>query len=349
MAKISKPAELPLPVTSKDKSGSWGHASGRIWSREKDLLGRAGVDRLYAATTVDEISRLLLEHRYPQKDTVLDMVHAERCQLYELLSEITPDDGFHHVLVLSNDAHNLKAALKMTLLEEEPDEEMFKSLMSRPSLLDSDLLWRSIVRGEKNIEMPEWANVVIARARQAYKADYDVASIDRSIDRDIHAMIARIASSLHDSWLTGYFAMVRDLKNFETLLRAHHRKMSDHVYESSLLADGLITRETWLSYYGADDQTCIDDLCDTPYKVMSSHFVTYKDKGGAALFSRDRDNLLYRYLARGMSTLSGAPRVIAYVMARESEFKNVRIALAVLVDGLKSESVRPLRRDFHRR
>lgn len=349
MANILKPSSLPLPETAKDKAGSWGHASGRIWYREKFLLGRAGFDRLYTVTSVDEVRRLLMEHGYPQEDTVPEMVNAERRQLYELFCEVTPEDGFLHVLLLRDDAHNLKTALKVSLLGDEPDEKTFESLMSRPSLLEPDILWHSVVRGEKDAVMSEWADFVIDRAREAYQADYDTASIDRSIDRDIHAMIVEMTCLLKDSWLSDYFAMVRDLTNFETLLRAKHRKMSEQLYGASLLADGIINRDEWLYYYRADDQTCIDDLCDTPYKVLSSHFVTYRERGGAALFSRDRDNLLYRHLVQGMTTLSGPPRVIAYVMARECEFKNVRIALSVLVDGLKSERIRPLRRDFQKR
>ncbi|HZK42292.1 MAG TPA: hypothetical protein VFD14_04890, partial [Clostridia bacterium] len=103
---------LALPLADKEKAGSWGHATGRIWYREKNLLGRSGLDRLYAASSEEEVKRLLLEHGYPQKDRALDMIAAECDQLYQLLSDITPDDGFYQILVLGRDARNLKLALK---------------------------------------------------------------------------------------------------------------------------------------------------------------------------------------------------------------------------------------------
>ena len=339
---------LPLPLADKDKAGSWGHATGRIWYREKNLLGRSGLDRLYAASSEEEVKRLLLEHGYPQKDRALDMLAAECDQVYQLLSEITPDDGFYQILVLGRDALNLKLALKYALLVQDKDPEDFKSLMSRPALLDGDLLWRVLVGGEADMAFPRWAAEVAARARHAYGENYDAASIDRAVDRDIEAIRADLAIHLKADWISGYLDRVRDLTNFETLLRARHRKMSQALYESSLLAGGLIDHEAWVRYYHEDDQVCIDDLCNTPYKVLSAHFVSYGDEGGAALFSADRDKLLAHYLEAGVHSLSGAPRVIAYIMAREYEFKNIRLVMAAVADGLDRENIQALRRDFRK-
>lgn len=348
MAKKLAPPPLPLPPTDKNKAGSWGHASGRIWSREKDLMGRSGLDRLYAASSEEEVKRLLLEHRYPQKETALAMLAAERDQLYQFLAEIVPDDGFYQLLLLGDDALNLKTALKIALLAPETDQDRFKSLMSRPSLLEGDLLWRALVRGEEETGLPDWAAQVAARARLAYGDAYDLAAIDRSVDRDMHSIRADLALSLKTPWLTAYGDMVRDLINLETLLRARQHKMSPELFAANLLPDGLIDRQEWLRYYENDNQVCIDDFCDTPYKGLSGHFVTYGDKGGPALFSLDRDQILAQHLESGCQTLSGAPRVIAYVMAREYEFKNIRLVMSSLAHGLDHGEVQALRRDFRK-
>ena len=95
MAKSVKTSKMPLPVADPQKAGSWGHAAGRIWVREKALLGRTGFDRLFSLASIDEIKRLLLEHGYPQQDTVKEMLIWAREELYELLAEIAPDDRFY--------------------------------------------------------------------------------------------------------------------------------------------------------------------------------------------------------------------------------------------------------------
>ena len=349
MAKSVMTSKMPLPVADPQKAGSWGHAAGRIWVREKTLLGRTGFDRLFSLSSVDEIKRLLLEHGYPQQDTVEEMLIWAREELYELLAEIAPDDRFRQLLLLDDDAYNLKIALKTVLSGEAPEEERFTKKLSRPSLISHELLWRHAIRADKDAILPEWADYIMGRAREAFSSHYDFASIDRSVDYDIAAMKAKLAEPLKEPWLSRYFAMTRDLKNLETLLRAKHRKTAETVYEESLLPGGLIEKKRWIECFDADDQHCIDGLCDTPYKPLSSYFVFYREKGGAAAFAKDRDNLLYAELERGSSMLSGAQRVMAYFMARECEYKNIRLVLSILEDGLDRASVGTLRRDFQKR
>lgn len=345
MTEKRKQTAIPLPGVRKDKAGSWGHAAGRVWCLEKDLLGPLGLDRLYAAETADDVKRLLLEHGYPQKEAVSDMVQDESCRLYSFLEEVTPSDGYHQALLLQRDAHNLKTSLKASYAADQPAEEEFKSWLLRPALIPADTLWHAVVCREKETALPAWGQAIVSRAQEFYLADYAVLSVDRSVDRDIHTLIARIADGLDDTWLAGYFDRVRDLANLETLHRVRVRAMELPAYRDSLLPDGMVRREAWLSFFGADDQRIMDDLCASPYRALSSHFVTY-GQGGASAFSLDRDRLLCGYLEEGFRTLSGPPRVIAYIMARECEFKNCRIVMSALTDGISRGVAASLRRDF---
>ena len=316
---------------------------------EKSLLGRAGTDRLFSLSSVDDVKRLLLEHGYPQQDSAEAMVREARGELYHLFSDIAPDDRYWQLLLMDDDALNLKVALKTMLAEEEPDEATFSAKLSSPSLISHELLWRHSVAADKDAPLPTWAKTVMTRAKEAYLRHYDMASVDRSIDHDIAWLKMKMVAPLGESWLKDYLSMTRDLVNLETLLRAKYRDIAISVFEESLLPDGLVDKETWLHCYLEEPSFCIDRLCGSPYMSLSSHFASYKEPGGAQAFSRDRDNLLYDKLERGMHMLSGAYRVMAYVMARESEYKNIRIALSMLQDGLDETSLSSLRRDFQKR
>ena len=346
MARRLKEPAIPLPPVRKDKAGSWPHASGRVWCLEQDLFGRSGLDRLFAADSEEEVRRLLLEHRYPQKETIEGMVLEENLRLYAFLMEVTPDDGYCQVLLLPRDATNLKISLKAAFAGQAPGEEAFKARLLQPSLIPADVLWRGVIRAEKETALPPWAGAILARAREAYLAGYDPAAIDRSIDRDIHALIRQITLAFEDPWMAGYFDRVRDLANLETLLRVRMRRVGLSVYKDSLLPGGTVPLEAWFSYFDADDQAVIDDLCDTPCQPLSSHFVTYRERGGASRFSLARDKLLYSYLEGGFRMLSGPPRVMAYIMARECEFKNIRIVMQAVTGGPSRGAIGSLRRDF---
>lgn len=348
MAKHSPLSSLPLPDRKKDRPGSWGYASGRIWCLEKDLFGRSGLDRLYAASSSDEVRRLLLEHRYPQKDAVEDMVMAERCQVYERLGEMVPDDGFWQIFLLPADVANIKTGLKLSILGEDPGEEEFESRLTRPSLVGHELLWQALIREDTEACacLPPWAGLMVQRAREAYAQVFDPAAIDRSLDRDLHSLTADLAADLQDPWLTGYYDRVRDLHNLEALLRARHRRISREQLTLALLPEGLIGHEALLGCLGADD--ACTQVFSGPYRELAVFLGSFGEKGGPRLFAREKDGLLAEYMRQGLAVLSGAPRVIAFVMAREFEFKNIRIALAGLENGLDETVLQPLRRDFNK-
>ncbi len=346
MARKKHVTALVLPDLEKDRPGSWEYASGSVWCLEKDLMGRAGLDRLYAAQSADEVRRLLMEYRYPQKESVEAMIEAEKLRLYAFFEDVAPEETYVQALLMRHDAHNLKLALGYALTGESPDRDSFDGELLKPSLIDGDLLWCAVIRGEKDRILPGWADRILATAKEAYLAGYDLASADRAIDRSVHEVIQHVTGTIRDPWLGGYFSLYRDLTNLETLLRAKARSMEESVYADNLLPDGRLDRQDWLSYYRSDTRQIIDDLCDTPYQVLSSHFATYGEPGGRSAFSLDRDRMLAAYLSEGKTRLAGPPRVVAYLMARELEFKNIRIVMSTLADGRTGEDAAAFRRDF---
>jgi vacuolar-type H+-ATPase subunit C/Vma6 len=345
MTEAKAAVELVVPDVRK-RSGSWGHACGRIWGREAHLFGRGGLDRLYGAETVDDVRRLLLEHQYPQEDTVAQSVAAEHRDTYALIDDIMPDDVYMLALLLPADGHNIKVCLKQSLREGDRPIEDVAAMFRHPARLEAASLHAYIVEGERDTDLEPWAIAVIARAREAYKEAYDVASIDRSVDRDIHELLRRLAADAKAPWLAEVLATERDLINLETLLRGRHRKVSAAVYEATLLPEGKLSHTDWAELFSADRATLTLRLRETPYAPLVDHIETYGQRGGPSLFARDRDRLLMDAYARGTRVFTGPERVVAYVKARACEFKNIRIVMAGLVDGIEHETILSLRRDF---
>ncbi|HNZ63750.1 MAG TPA: V-type ATPase subunit, partial [Bacillota bacterium] len=343
---VAKPRDILIPAIETQRFGSWVHASGRIWVLEKDLLGRSGLDRLYAAASFDEIRGLLLEHRYPQKDTLHEMLQAEAASLYEFLEEAAPDDGYRAALLLPADAHNLRVMLRESLHGEKAHSyRSLEKLVKQPSLINPETLWRALVSREREVALPPWLQAAADRAREAYAEQYDAVSIDLSVERDFHDMLRLIASKTRNEWFETYFTMVRDLTNLETLLRCRLRRCNESLYAASLLSDGAVTKDQWALFQGGESDIAIQ-LEATPYRAMTAFVASYGERGVAAAFSRERDLLLYRHLSSGSKQLSSAERVLSYIMAREVEIRNIRIMMSALSDTLSGAEYTVLRRDY---
>jgi len=347
MGKKSQFREVITPVIDAQRFGSWGHASGRVWVLEKDLFGQAGLDRLYGASSPDDIRALLLEHHYLQKDTVEETLQATHIALYELLDEIAPEDGYRVALLLPTDAHNVRVMLRESLRGEEAGD--FKSLarfIKIPSLFDPEMLWRAIVAREKDVALPDWITSMVEKARLAYAEHYDAVSIDLSVERQLYEMLGAIASELDSEWFEQYTTMTRDLVNLETLVRSRLRGVNETLYNASLLPGGLISEERWRELYEAEDEEIVAQLDKTPYRCMIPFISAYGEQGSASKFSRERDGLLYGHLSTGAKRLSGPERVLSFVIARELEIRNVKMMLSALDNELSDEEFIALRRDF---
>ena len=347
MGKKSQLREVITPVIEVQRYGSWAHASGRFWVLERDLFGRSGLDRLYGVTSLDDIRGLLLEHHYPQKDSVVETLQAAHIGLYELLGEVAPEDGYRVALLLPADAHNVRVMLRESLRGEEAgDFESLAKLIRTPSLVEPELLWRALVAREKDALLPEWVTSIAEKARLAYAEHYDAVSIDLAVERRLHEILSAIASELDSCWFGKYMTMTRDLTNLETLVRSRLRRVNETLYNASLLPGGLIPEEQWRALYGRSDDEIAEQLEMTPYGSMIPLISSYGEQGGASNFSRERDILLYGHLSTGKEQLSGPERVLSYIMARELEIRNVKMVLSALANELGEEELIALRRDF---
>jgi vacuolar-type H+-ATPase subunit C/Vma6 len=298
MGKKSQLREVITPVIGVQRYGSWAHASGRIWVLERDLFGRSGLDRLYGVTSLDDIRGLLLEHHYPQKDSVVETLQATHIGLYELLGEVAPEDGYRVALLLPADAHNVRVMLRESLRGEEAgDFESLAKLIRTLSLVEPELLWRALVAREKDALLPEWVTSIAEKARLAYAEHYDAVSIDLAVERRLHEILSAIASELDSCWFGKFMTMTRDLTNLETLVRSRLRRVNETLYNASLLPGGLIPEEQWRALYGRSDDEIAEQLEMTPYGSMIPLISSYGEQGGASNFSRERDILLYGHLS----------------------------------------------------
>ena len=98
------------------------YAVARIRSRELGLLNQSFIDQLLGARSVDEAMRLLQDKGWympdeytTESDRVEKMLSAEKKKTWDLIEELVDDMSVFDVLLIENDYHNLKAAVKEAL------------------------------------------------------------------------------------------------------------------------------------------------------------------------------------------------------------------------------------------
>jgi V/A-type H+-transporting ATPase subunit C len=90
----------------------YAYAVARIRTHEARLLTRHDIDRLLAAPTEADCLRILVDRGYPAAENGDAMLAAETTQAWALLRELAPNLSVFDVLLCRNDFHNVKAAIK---------------------------------------------------------------------------------------------------------------------------------------------------------------------------------------------------------------------------------------------
>ena len=343
---VSAMDKLHLPPVRDKKIGSWRFAAGRIRSLEVNLFRKSGLDRLFHAEELQDLRLLLQEHRYPQDDFA-EALKKERIAVYDLLQEIAPQDAYRVALLVFADVHNLKFMLKENLKDSSKRSfDEMSHLLMKPSLADPAQVYELISGvGDKSAAQP-WITELIDLGEKAYYDTYEVAAIDRALDKKAHMIAAELADDLGNDWFIRYFALQRDLINLETFFRVRHRALSETTYKESLLPEGLISEQEWQELYGAEDERISEVLNKVGYGVFEPYLETYGASGEAARFVRDRDQVLIDHIESGRHFLSGPELTLSYVLAREFEIKNLRIVDAAIRNRLHLEQRNALRRDL---
>lgn len=355
-----------------NKIGSYRYAAGRIRSLELKLMNNSQINRLFEARTITEIQRLMQECGYEagEPEAALSM---ETEAVYELILEIMPDGGYAEALLLFHDTQNLKAILKHLSVNwikgENPsgqhDEEasvnqavkspasvrhldfrQVERLMLSPSLVEPEELFKA-VRDQKPENIPEWMYDLAMEAAERYRQTYDISVIDLIIDRTAYERATCIAKELGNRWFIDYFILKRDLINLESLLRCKALGIGRAYFEQCLLPDGQIDKNTWLRYFDANYDAWAVELKKTALSDFLEIASQYGQPGSATRFGQLADQKIMEHLRKALHVLSGPEIPLAYLLARELEIKNIRIALTCLRNNIPSARARDMARESY--
>ena len=103
---------------------SYGFAIGNLRAKENSLLKKSDLLTFAGAENTEQLSGYLRDKGFSDRtsnDDVPQLLKNSASNLWDYLNEISPDEGIFRPFLLENDFHNLKAAIKATVKNTEPD------------------------------------------------------------------------------------------------------------------------------------------------------------------------------------------------------------------------------------
>lgn len=302
----------------------------RIRTKELSLLSADFFEQLLSAPDYEACIRLLKEKGWEGgRDDWEEMLAKEREKTWKLMEELVGDTSVFDVFLYGNDYSNLKAAVKSCRHRTE-----LSNIYISQGTVPADTI-RKALQENRFEDLPEAMREPAREAQRVLLQTGDGQLCDIIIDRAALEAIYRAGRESGNEFLKLYGELTVACADIKTAVRACRTGKSREFLERALApCDSLNVRE--LADAAASGAEAVEKYLETTeYREGAGEL-----KESLSAFERWCDNLLIRRIRPQLYNAFGLGPLAAYILARESEIKSVRIVLSGKKNHLPEESIR---------
>lgn len=321
-------------------------ADMRIRAMERYLLTRERLERLLDAKSVEDALKVLSECGYaevrePTPSALEESLFAERAKTYALLASIAPETHFLDVFRLRYDYHNLKVLIKSEATGEDADR-LFIDSGRVPA---AELAER--YRTQKWAELPGTMGSAAAKAREVLAATADPQRCDFVLDQACYRDIRAAADASGDTFLKDYATLLVDSANLRATVRWLRQGRGPERLDSVLIEGGSVSVGTLRSLPSGGEGVAAA-FSGTLEKAGILGAEAVKNRAvPLTAFEKCVDDTLMLYLRKAKYIPFGAPPLIGYLGAKETELSAVRTALGGRMAGVSAAMIRERLRECY--
>ncbi len=329
-------------MAKKPKDTDYLFLSASIRSRERNLLGRSGIDRMLHAATVAESAQVLNELGYPPFDpnseSGLNAAIAQvRTDMFRELEQQMPDKGILDVFKLKYDYHNLKTIIKSR------GADVRSLLLDAGRVRAEDLAAKYQQTGKWDFLPPVPAQAA-AEATRVLAETGDPQRSDFVLDRACFAEMQDMAKATGCEFLVSYVRTLIDAANLRSAVRTLRMRRPGTFLQQVLFEGGAVSVSRILA--GVNDG--VAELYRATPLAQAAELGQEAASGGSLIaFEKACDNAVLASAAASRSVPFGPEVPIGYVVARENDFTSARIILSGRLAGLDADTIRERLRDSY--
>jgi V/A-type H+-transporting ATPase subunit C len=317
----------------------WQYAfqTAQVRALETQMLSAAVLHNMANAEDFEQAADLLAASEYALPHggrnfaEVENMLQVRRSAVRKLFKDLMIDKSVVELFKSRNDFANLRLALRRMLTEKPLGADY-----SGEGNVSSEILEQ--VLGEENYGLfPDYMTEATELAVLAYYQNKDIRRIDYAIDQLQSEYNLRKAHQLKSLFLVGLFRIQIDLTNIRTVLRL---KFTESEHHDVFLKGGFIELERLERALDAGYESQGQLFFATPYSRLIEAGAAYlaSDKSFLRL-EQKCENYLTGFLKTTAQITAGPQPVIAYLLMKENEIRNVRLILTVKKNFLDTKLI----------
>lgn len=321
----------------------------RIRVYETKLLDKAKIDRMIDSKSAEEALKVLQETEYANVMTNVKraedyeaILGGELKRLFTVMYDISPVKSLIDLMSIKYDYQNIKVILKGIFLKKD-----LSYLLIPVGTIDSHEL-KTIIENGNLSELPHIMREAVEDAKADFKNTNDPQRIDIILDRYMFKSLVEIKKELNDSFVSKYVDALIDSTNLKTLLRVRKQNKSREFFESVIIEGGSIDKDKLLGMLNEVTENISTKLAYTDYTEFIKTGIEYYAKtGSVSLLEKLSDNYIMDMMKDAKIIPFGVEPLLAYIYAKETEIKIIRIIMVGKLNNISAEVVRERLRDIY--
>lgn len=318
------------------------YGSTRVRAVEARISAGDRILRAAEAKNIADALRIFEECGIRISDgNVEDALGALVDEAYKILGEVAPVPAVFNVLRYPYDCHNIKSAIKCSFRGTDPARLMYNTGSVPP-----DEVLR-MAREREFLCLPQHMAEAAVSAYEAYYRNADPQQIDSSLDNACFLDMIESASQYDLPYLRDLVAYKADTTNILTCVRLIRMNAQAVSLNKSILPGGVVSNDTFSAAFTVNginerEAALYNALRETRYNTAK-----LSELYSLTVIERSCENA-YLAFVRGEAKrkLYGAQILAAFVIARETEVKNIRIVITGRAASLPAEVIKERLRTY---
>lgn len=308
----------------------------RVHIKEEQLLNRHEMEQLLTSD-YDDAVRILQEKGYRGNgDQVEEMLMARRSELWNFLHEISADDALFSVFRHETDYHNLKAVIKTRILSESVED-----LLIDGGNIPIDMLQNCVKDNDFTTLPPVMANAA-AEALDVLLRTQDGQRCDLILDRGALEQIAADGQTAELPLLRDWAEWKVATTDIKIAVRCCLTEKSLETIRFALVPCNTLDIDALSLAANKEMDALYDYLENTSY-----HAALPALQRSMAAFEKWCDDVMMERLKVEKADAFTVGPVLAYMLAVESEIKQVRLILTAKRNHLEEELIKERMRELY--
>lgn len=324
-------------------------AVARLRVLEKRLLSKVKIERMIDSASADDVLKILQETEYAslmgnvkRAEDYNILLKDELNRIYSLMYEVSPYSSIVDIMSLKYDYHNIKVLLKGRAL----DKDFSHMLIPVGTVIIEELKFYMTTMEYKKLD-PNMREAII-EAQKVYKELNDPQKIDIILDRYMYVDMLSKAKETKIDFIIAYVKRSIDFSNIKSIIRLKKQQKDVNFFNEVILSGGDISSDVLLTAFNEPIENMAAKFTSSKYgEVVRIGLEEYIKTGKLSSLEKLSENYIMKNLKVAKYVTFGPEPIFAYIAAKETEIKIIRIIMVGKINNVDTSVIRERVREVY--